>query len=553
MNDGAIMSGGDAIAEGLLANDVDTVFGLPGAQLYPLFDALGRGSDRIRTVGARHEQACGYMAFGYARSTGRPGVCAVVPGPGVLNTAAALATAAGCCAPVLLVTGQVPSSFIGRGRGHLHELPDQLGTLRTLLKGAARIERAADAPAVIDWAFREMLSGRPGPVAVEMAWDSMAATGLVRPLERATVPAPAPPDPRDIEAAARVLLGAERPMIFVGSGAQGASAEVLALAEALGAPVAAFRGGRGVVAEDHQLGISSWAARLLWPETDAAVGIGTRMELPTMRWTGMMRVVEPPARPPLVRIDIDPAEMRRLPVHAPVVADAAEGAAALLDALRRLGHVRRDNGDLVAAAKRRAAEEVQVVRPHVEHLQAIRDVLPRDGILVEELCQAGFTSYFAYPVLEERTYVSAGYQGTLGYGFMTGLGVKVAHPDRAVVSMTGDGGFLFGAAELATAVQYGIGLVTVLFNNGAYGNVRRDQQTRYGGRVLGAALENPDFSMLAAAHRVPYRRAESPAALRDALRMALDAGGPALIEVPVDPDQEVSPWPFIHPPPERPN
>ena len=158
----AAMTGGMAIVEALVANGVEVVFGLPGAQLYPLFDALQQKSDAIRTIGARHEQACGYMAFGYARSTGRPGVYAVVPGPGVLNTAAALCTAYGCCAPVLCITGQVPSAFLERGRGHLHELPDQLGTLRTLVKWAARIERPADAPEIVNEAFRQMLSGRPG-------------------------------------------------------------------------------------------------------------------------------------------------------------------------------------------------------------------------------------------------------------------------------------------------------------------------------------------------------------------------------------------------------
>ena len=173
------MTGGMAIVEALVANGVDTVFGLPGAQLYPLFDALQQRADQVRTVGARHEQACGYMAFGYARSTGRPGVYAVVPGPGVLNTTAALCTAYGCCAPVLCITGQVPSAFLGRNRGHLHELPDQLATLRSLTKWATRIERPADAPAAINEAFRQMLSGRPGPVAVEMAWDTMASSGYV--------------------------------------------------------------------------------------------------------------------------------------------------------------------------------------------------------------------------------------------------------------------------------------------------------------------------------------------------------------------------------------
>ncbi|MGC1577210.1 MAG: thiamine pyrophosphate-binding protein, partial [Beijerinckiaceae bacterium] len=170
----APLSGGEAIVRSLIENGVDTIFGLPGAQMYPLFDGLYQASDRITTYGARHEQGTAYMAFGYARSTGRPGVFSVVPGPGVLNAAAAISTAWACCAPVLCITGQLPSEFIGRGRGHLHEIPDQLGTLRSLCKWAGRIERAADVPRVMNEAFRHMLSGRPGPVAVEMAWDMMA-------------------------------------------------------------------------------------------------------------------------------------------------------------------------------------------------------------------------------------------------------------------------------------------------------------------------------------------------------------------------------------------
>lgn len=540
------MTGGDAIVDALLANGVDTLFGLPGAQMYPLFDALQRRGDRIATIGTRHEQACGYMAFGYARSTGRPGVFSVVPGPGVLNTMAALCTAWGCNAPVLCITGQVPTPFIGRGRGHLHELPDQLGTLRSLAKWAARIEHVADAPAVIAEAFRTMLSGRPGPVVVEMAWDVMARSEMVPPAITAIIPAAPPPSSDEIAAAAALLRGAKRPMIMVGSGAQHASAEILALAETLGAPVAAFRGGRGVVPEDHPLGLSSHAAWRLWPDCDALIGIGTRLEMPYMRWSGMMTLVDAPTAPPhLIRIDIDPVEMRRLRPHAGIVADAAAGADALCLALS--GRGASDAGAAIATAKRDAAAAVAEIKPHAGFLAVIRDVLPRDGFLVEELCQTGFTSYFAYPVLAPRTYVSPGFQGTLGCGFMSALGVKVAHPDQPVVSITGDGGFMFGVQEMATAVQYGIGLITVLFNNGAYGNVLRDQQTTFGGRLIGSELRNPDFQALAASFGVSSTRVYDAAGFEAALRAAVAAGGPTLIEVMVDRTREMSPWPLIHP------
>lgn len=551
------MTGGAAIADALIANGVDTVFGLPGAQMYAFFDALQQRSETIRTIGARHEQACAYMAFGYARSTGRPGVFSVVPGPGVLNTMAALCTAQGCNAPVLCVTGQVPSAFLGRGRGHLHELPDQLGTLRSVIKWAARIERAADAPEIVNEAFRQMLSGRPGPVAVEMPWDVMGATGHVVPLPAAVVPLPPEPSPIEVEAAAKLVAAAARPMIMTGSGAQHASDAVRALARELSAPVAAFRGGRGVMPEDGDLGVSSYAARLLWPDTDVLIGIGSRLEMPYMRWTGMRALIDRPQAPPhLVRIDIDPAEMRRLVPHGAIVADADAGARALLEAVRRArGHKASSkvaSGEAktaraaIATAKSEAQVAIQKVQPQLAYLDVIRAVLPRDGILVPELSQVGFASYYGFPVYEPRTYISEGFQGTLGFGFPAALGVKVAHPGRAVVSVTGDGGFLFAVQELATAVQEGIALTTIVFNNRAYGNVLRDQRTQFGNRVIGAVLHNPDFLDLARAFGVEGHRVDSPEALRPVLTKALQANGPVLIEVSVEQGSEASPWEFIH-------
>jgi acetolactate synthase I/II/III large subunit len=545
-------TGGMAIVEQLLANGVETVFGLPGAQIYPLFDALQQRGDRIRTYGARHEQACAYMAFGYARSTGRPGIYAVVPGPGVLNTGAALCTALGCNAPVLCLTGQAPSDFIEKGRGHLHELPDQLGVLGRLTKWAARIERIEDVPAIVNEAFERMLSGRPGPVAIEMAWDVMAASAAVSRRPGAAIPAAAPPDAEAIEAAADLLAKARRPMIMTGSGAQDASGAVLALAEALDAPVAAFRGGRGVVAEDHPLGISSYAAFRLWPETDVLLGVGTRLEMPYMRWTGMMSLIDQPSPPPfLIRIDIDPTEMARLKPHVGVVADAQAGAVALFDAIRRRGVKSSGPGGearaRVARAKAEARQAVAVVQPQIAFLDAIREALPRDGLFVGELSQVGFASYFGFPVYGPRTYISEGYQGTLGFGFPTALGVKVAHPDRPVVSVTGDGGFMFAVQELATAAQERIGLITLLFNNRSYGNVLRDQRIGFGNRIIGATLENPDFMTLARAFGIAGRRVDTPEGLKRALVEVLATDAPTLIEITVPQGSESSPWPFIHP------
>jgi acetolactate synthase-1/2/3 large subunit len=370
-------------------------------------------------------------------------------------------------------------------------------------------------------------------------------------------PAPEPPpaiDPGALAEAAKLTAHAKHPMIMVGGGAQHASAAVLALAELLDAPVTAFRAGRGVVAEDHPLGVSSWAAYKLWPDTDLLIGIGSRLELQTMRWSGgMMKRVQRLAPPPhVIRIDIDPAEMERLVPHAGLVADAAGGAYALAEAVARKVKKRKGARERIAEAKAAAAREVEAVQPQKAYLDAIRAVLPRDGFFVEELCQAGFTSYFAFPVYEPRTYVTPGFQGTLGFGYPTALGVKVAQPDRAVVSITGDGGFLFGMQELATAAQEKIGVVTVLFNNSSFGNVHRDQVQQYGGRLIGSDFVNPDFMKLADAFGVRGQRVTSAEALRPALERALAEDAPALIEVVIPQPSEASPWPFIMPSPAAP-
>jgi acetolactate synthase I/II/III large subunit len=360
------------------------------------------------------------------------------------------------------------------------------------------------------------------------------------------------PAAAEVEAAAKLLVASRRPMIMTGSGAQHASAAVLALAEELAAPVAAFRGGRGVLAEDHELAISAYAAFGLWPETDALIGIGTRLEMPYMRWTGMMTLIDRPSPPPhLIRIDIDPAEMQRLMPHAGIVADAEIGTRALLAAIssKRPGPGAPDNAwrARVARAKIAARAEIEKVQPQLAYLDVIRELLPRDGFFVPELSQVGFTSYFGFPVLAPRTYVSEGYQGTLGFGFPTALGVKIAHPGRVVVSVTGDGGFMFAVQELATAVQERIGLVILLFNNRSYGNVLRDQRTNFASRINGALLDNPNFMVLAEAFGVKAHRVASPDELRPVLQAALGVDAPVLIEIVIAPDSEASPWQFIHP------
>jgi acetolactate synthase-1/2/3 large subunit len=542
-----LMTTGDAIVEALIAHGVDTVFGIPGAHMYDFNDALARRSDAIRFITARHEQGAAYMAFGYAKSTGRVGVYTVVPGPGVLNSAAALCTAYGATAPLLCITGNIMSHLIGRGRGQLHELPDQLALLAGLTKWAERIDHPSAAPHVMAEAFRQLASGRVRPVAVEAPWDVFGQRAEIAPAERLP-PVPAPsPDPDAIAAAASLIATAKRPLITVGAGAQHAGEAVLRLAELLQAPVTAHRSGKGVISDESPYALNSVAAYEYWKDADLLIGIGSRLELQHFRWRWL------PPNVKVVRIDIDPTEMVRLKPHAAIVADSLAGTAALTAALEasRMGPCPSQQ-PAFAQLRAQAHDAIRRVQPQMGYLDAIREVLPRDGFFVEEICQAGFTARFGFPVYGPRQYVTCGYQDNLGFGFGTALGVKVAHPGRAVVAVCGDGGFLFGCQELATAVQYHIPVVTVLFNNGSYGNVRRDQLERYRGRTLGADLGNPDFGKFTESFGALALCAETPGELRARLKQALHAERPAVIEVPVERGAEDSPWPLTLPAPHTP-
>ena len=523
----------NTIVDSLIAHGVDTIFGLPGAQTYALFEAMRQRSDRLQYIGSRHEQGSAYMAFGYAKSTGKDGVYTVVPGPGVLNTTAALCTAHS--APVLCLTGQIPIEFIGKGHGMLHELPDQLATLRTLTKWAARINHPAEAQSFMAEAFKQLRSGRPQPVAIEVPGDVLAMRAAV---DTKYVESPITafdPDPDKIREAADLIKDARKPMIMVGSGAIGAAGDILELARMIQAPVVSFRGGRGIVSDESPYGLDCISGCRLWPDTDLMIGIGSRLELPAFHWQ------EGRPSTTLVRIDIDPTQMFRLRANVDIVSDAKIATGELIrEVAKRMNSVPSREEEF-KKTKAQVLREIQKLQPQMAYLDVIREVLPRDGFLVEEISQVGFTSWFGFPIYAPRTLVTSGYQGNLGHGFQTALGVKVGNPDTAVVSIAGDGGFMYGVQELATAVQYGINLVTIIFNNNAFGNARRDQIDMYDGHTYGTDLRNPDFVGAQA------YRSTTPEQLRTTLETALSSDQPVIIEVPCERGSEASPWEFLMP------
>ena len=529
----------DAIVKSLIAHKVDTVFGLPGAQTYELIESLRSHRDKIRFIGSRHEQGCAYMAFGYAKSTGREGVYNVVPGPGVLNTTAALCTAHN--APVLCLAGQIPSGFIGAGHGALHELPDQLGTLSTLTKWAARINHPGEVASVMSDAFKHLRSGRIQPVAVEVPADVFGAREDVDTDFVESSIAVMYPDKEKIKSAAERILAAKKPMIMLGSGAVEAGEEVRELAKLIQSPVTSFRGGRGIVSDESPYGFSCAGGYKLWEETDLLIGIGSRLELPAFRWQKGKMTKD------LIRIDIDPTQMTRLEADVAIVGDAKASTRELLEEVEKhIGSVP-SREEKFKEVKAQVLQEIQQVQPQMAYLNVIREVLPHDGFLVEEISQVGFTAWFGFPIYEPRTLVTSGYQGNLGHGFQTGLGVKIGNPDKAVVSLAGDGGIMYGIQELASAVQHQIGLVTIIFNNNAYGNVRRDQIAHYDGKDYGSELKNPDFVKLAESFGALAYRAKTPAELKKYLEKALTENGPTIIEVPCERGSEISPWKYILP------
>ncbi|MQA00619.1 MAG: thiamine pyrophosphate-binding protein [Dehalococcoidia bacterium] len=548
------MTGGQALVQSLKIEGIETIFALPGIQLDFAFDALWEERDHFRIHHTRHEQATAYMADGFARTTGRVGTSFVVPGPGLLNAAAGLSTAYACSAPVLCITGQIQSDLIGRGRGALHEINDQLEAISSVVKHAERAMTPEEIPGMVRRAFRELHTGRPRPVEIEVPPDVLERVADVTLLEpeswtRAVEHAA---DSDLIEQAAEMLGRAERPLICAGGGVLSAGAweELRELSRILEAPVLMTSNGRGAVS-DREYRAHSWqtAARELLPNADVILAVGTRFLIatdPRMGSTGDGAKV--------VQLDIDPEEVgRNREPDLGIVGDAKQGLGALVERVPAHNRSRDSREAELTALKEEARRRWSQAEVQSSYGMAIREELPEDGILVSESTQVGYwCNGGAFPVYEPRTFLTSGYQGTLGYGFATALGAQVGNPDRKVVSINGDGGFMYNVQELSTMAQQDIPLVTVVFNDNAFGNVRRIQTLRYNGHTMATELQNPDFLKLADSFGVAGYRADGVDQFRKVLREALANNAPALIEVPMPPAAELSGAFTMEPLPPRP-
>ncbi|MGB1105508.1 MAG: thiamine pyrophosphate-dependent enzyme [Candidatus Puniceispirillaceae bacterium] len=529
----------ELVAETLIANGIDQLYCLPGIQNDGFFDALFDRTDRITPIQTRHEQGAAYMATGAALATGRPQAFCVVPGPGFLNTTAALSTAWAVNAPVLALAGQIPLGAQGKGHGLLHEIPDQFGILERLTKSSHRITGPDDATDTLQAAFRDLKSGRPRPVGLEVAvnlWgQQVAGAADGHHVDPEAMPAL---DTDAIARAASLITAARSPMIVVGGGAQDDAGAVRQLARRVGAPVVAFRTGHGIMPDDEALSIGMPVAHSLWADVDLVIGLGTRLQSQIMSWgqDDAMKVIH---------IDIDEAQIgRSAAVDIGLHARLCDALPPLLTAVDSKADPNMDWLDRVADVKaRRAGEYARQLGPQLAWLGAIRDTMPPEGIFVDELTQTGYVSRFAFPSYAPRTFISTGYQGTLGYGVATALGVAHARRDVPVVAISGDGGALFTITELATAVHHRIPLTVVIFNDHAFGNVRRLQIDNYDSRLIASDLSSPNFAALAASFGAQGLTASTPDDLRGALDIAMANDGPSVIEVPVG--ELPSPWDFV--------
>ncbi|HVW69332.1 MAG TPA: thiamine pyrophosphate-dependent enzyme [Steroidobacteraceae bacterium] len=532
------LTGGQLLVAQLQREGVRHVFGIPGVQLDWAVEALREAREAIDFIVPRHEQTASYMADGYARTTGLEGVSMVVPGPGVLNALSGLATAYATSSRTLFIAGQIPSSTIGRGYGMLHEIPDQSGILKSLTKWHGIARSPGDIPTLVNEACAQLRSGQPRPVALELPPDVLQQTAEAAVLDRAPV-ARLAPDPTQLKEAASLLRGARFPVIQAGGGAAAADAgtALLELAERLQAPIVLTEGARGVLPSRHPLVLTGLGGRAVFPHADVVLAIGTRF---------LDAVAKPSYANPrcqFIYVNLDPrhsAAPRQAGVA--VHADARSTAEALARVLSG-APARRSPAEDMARVKEWCDVQMRRIRPQTDYIDALRSALPDDAIIVSELTQVGYFANVAFPVQQPRSFITPGYQGTLGYGFPTSLGAAVGNPQRRVISLNGDGGFGWGMQELATAARYRLNLTAVVFADGRFGNVQRIQRRTFGQEFV-TEVVNPDFRALAAAFGVSFKRVTDPGALGETIAGTAH-GGPTLIEVPVG--EMASPWPIIHP------
>jgi acetolactate synthase-1/2/3 large subunit len=462
----------------------------------------------------------------------------VLPGPGALNTAAAIGTAYAASAPVLLISGQIESQHLGFHHGVLHEMDEQLDIFRYLTKYNARAQRVEDIPDILCQALRQLKTGRPRPAEIEVPYDLWSKRGEMTFSNTDRLP-PIRPEPGDIRKAATILEEAERPLILAGRGAvkAGVGTEIRQLAEKLKAPVVMTPEGQGLIPCKHPYcaGNSTLWLNPVFQETDAILVIGSRL-----RASGNTSLTLKPEQK-LIQVDCDTGELgRNHRVDLGISADAGLTLNALLETLKSPSASLWKRSE-VAWLRSALKQKLEKAAPlQMAYIDAIYKAIGDDGIIVPDITNLGYWCEIAYPVNKIHKYVDSSYFATLGFAFPTALGAKVAHPDMPVAAICGDGGFGYAATEMATAMQEKINVIALVFTDNAYGTVAGIQKRQFGSRYVGNSLHNPDYVKLAEAYGAKGMKAESPEELGEKLDAAIAAECPVIIEIPVP--QLDTPW-----------
>ena len=530
MRENRAMKGGDILIECLKAQGVQHIFGMPGTQNIQIYDSLLRqGSDTIKHYLVRHENAATLMADGYARSSGEVGVALTVPGPGASNASTGLLEALTDCVPVLLITGQSDSNFYNRDPSKMFHGLDQMRFFEPITKYCDIAKTIADIPVVVGNAFQAMKTGRPGPTMLEFPMDVITGEDTVTIPDRIQRHFQEPAKADDVQLVVQHLNKASSPIILAGSAVihSCAMSELQNLAEKLNAPVIVTRCAKGALSEDHPLAlqnISDFQAKKAMQVADCTLAIGCRFtSIDTRNWS-----FEPPR--PLVQIDEDPAEINReYPCDLGITGDLKSSLQILTDQIE----TGKSNWSHVLSQ----IQEEFATQPHLPILPELRRVLSEDAIVAIDVHSIGYASFTEFPVYHPQTFLYPCIGVTLGYAFPAAIGAKIAHPDKPVVCFTGDGGFMMGAAELATAMMYGINVVTVVVNDGALTAIKGSQQKGCDGRTIDTDLYNPDFIQFAKSFGAYAARVDDLANFEEILKEALESKLPAIIEVPMQDKQ----------------
>ena len=541
------MSGAKALIESLKKQKVEVIFGIPGGYVLPIYDVL-YDSD-IKHILMRHEQCAAHAADGYARASGRVGVCMSTSGPGATNLVTGIANAYMDSSPIIAFTGNVPRAFIGKDA--FQEI-DIVGVTTPITKCNFQITSAKEIHKIVKTAFYVASTGRPGPVLVDLPKDTQTEVDDMEFENGISLRGYKPnvePHPLQIEKAVKLLIQAERPVIVAGGGVitSGASQELLALAELLVAPISTTLMGKGCIPENHPLSLGmlgmhgTITANKIVPEADVLLAVGMRF---TDRSTGKAETFCRDAK--IIHIDIDPAEIgKNIRPHVPIVADAKIALKAIQDRLVKSFRKKERStwmSRIQEQKKQQAEMENKDGMTPMHLLVELRKILPENAIITTEVGQNQMWAALYLKSYKPRTFISSGGLGTMGFGFPASLGAKVACPNVPVVDIAGDGSFVMTEQDLASSVAWKIPVTVIVLNNSVLGMVAQWQRMFYDRRYSGIDLgKNPDFVKLAEAYGAQGVRVGSPEEFVKAVKAAIKSDVTTVVDVPISPEQNVFP------------